>query len=529
MSKKKLSFRSKLILIVLPFIIIVGASIYSTNNLLNSLNHLSLISLKNIEGHKAQALVTYCKDLEISFSFLSYHAKDAILKKLAKEDSPSDGFMSALDSFTGQLSQVTGQLSSTGKEDHAKKMKETFSPIQAELLKWGGSFNSQEFNGSNANSEFKEIRKKLKEFIKNNTDFKADDGEGALAVFNFISTAQSKFKILNWVFVVMSCIVLIFCLVILAQMTKILDGIIENLKIQFNKLDDVSNDLVKQSDELSAGTQEQASSIQETVSTMEEITAMVRSNTQVAESSTNAAVENTNMAKMGVRTIENMVDSITGVRKFSEELPKDVEKSSAEFNKIINVMNEISNKTKVINDIVFQTKLLSFNASVEAARAGEQGKGFSVVAEEVGNLAQMSAKASDEISQLLESSTKIVQETVEKNRQDFMKSASDITARVNESFEKASECTGILNSIEKKANAIGELMNEISIASNEQTKGIEGINDALKQLDQTSLQNSLVANETAKMGSDLKENARGLEVVLGQLSVFLNGSGKSLS
>ena len=68
------------------------------------------------------------------------------------------------------------------------------------------------------------------------------------------------------------------------------------------------------------------------------------------------------------------------------------------------LISEIGNKTKVINDIVFQTKLLSFNASVEAARAGEHGKGFSVVAEEVGNLAHMSGNSAKEITQLLESS-----------------------------------------------------------------------------------------------------------------------------
>jgi methyl-accepting chemotaxis protein len=72
--------------------------------------------------------------------------------------------------------------------------------------------------------------------------------------------------------------------------------------------------------------------------------------------------------------------------------------SNEQMSEIVKVIQEIETKTKVINDIVFQTKLLSFNASVEAARAGEQGKGFAVVAEEVGNLAQMSGNAAKEIS-----------------------------------------------------------------------------------------------------------------------------------
>jgi methyl-accepting chemotaxis protein len=71
---------------------------------------------------------------------------------------------------------------------------------------------------------------------------------------------------------------------------------------------------------------------------------------------------------------------------------------------IVKSIAEIKTKTNVINDIVFQTKLLSFNASVEAARAGEHGKGFAVVAEEVGALAAMSGNASKEIAQLLDGS-----------------------------------------------------------------------------------------------------------------------------
>jgi methyl-accepting chemotaxis protein len=212
------------------------------------------------------------------------------------------------------------------------------------------------------------------------------------------------------------------------------------------------------------------------------------------------------------------------VKSFSDALPKQVEANGAELIKIINVIHEISNKTKVINDIVFQTKLLSFNASVEAARAGEQGKGFAVVAEEVGNLAQMSSNASKEISDLLEASIKIVNETVESNKANFLKSSSDITVRVRKSFENASDCTKILHKIEEKANMIGDLMGEINTASNEQTRGIEGVNVALCELEQVSTQNSIVASSTAKMGHELQDNAQKVELILNELVIFLKGA-----
>lgn len=76
--------------------------------------------------------------------------------------------------------------------------------------------------------------------------------------------------------------------------------------------------------------------------------------------------------------------------------------SNKKITEITKVISEVAAKTQVINEIVFKTKLLSFNASVEAARAGDQGRGFSVVAEEVGNLAKMSGDAAKEISNITE-------------------------------------------------------------------------------------------------------------------------------
>lgn len=78
--------------------------------------------------------------------------------------------------------------------------------------------------------------------------------------------------------------------------------------------------------------------------------------------------------------------------------------SNAEVKELVGIINGISERTKVIDEIVFQTKLLSFNASVEAERAGEHGRGFAVVAQKVGNLAQMSGKAAQEISSILKQS-----------------------------------------------------------------------------------------------------------------------------
>src|SRR6202007_2185187 len=94
-----------------------------------------------------------------------------------------------------------------------------------------------------------------------------------------------------------------------------------------------------------------------------------------------------------------------------------IKQSNEKVADIVKVISEIGNKTKVINDIVFQTKLLSFNASVEAARAGEHGRGFAGVCRGVGNLAEMSGKSAKEISSLLEESVSRVETMVAETRQ----------------------------------------------------------------------------------------------------------------
>lgn len=130
-----------------------------------------------------------------------------------------------------------------------------------------------------------------------------------------------------------------------------------------------------------------------------------------------SASEESRIAHDGKTATEEMINAIQMIREAANKISNQTAQSNAEIQEIISIFNEISTKTNVINDIVFQTKLLSFNASVEAARAGEQGKGFAVVAEEVGKLAEMSGNSSKEISELLARSSHKVEAIISKNKE----------------------------------------------------------------------------------------------------------------
>ena len=180
----------------------------------------------------------------------------------------------------------------------------------------------------------------------------------------------------------------------------------------------------------------------------------------------------------------------------------------------MSVINEIANKTKVINDIVFQTKLLSFNASVEAARAGEQGKGFAVVAEAVRNLAQRSAIAAKDIATLIKE---------------------NVSMSV-EGAQVAERSWSALSEIVTNVKKVSDLNSEISTASQEQSAGIDQISLAMNQLDR-------LTQETASSSEDLSESSESLQrqaeyfnelvlklqaIIFGQVSGLVESSEKAL-
>ena len=201
--------------------------------------------------------------------------------------------------------------------------------------------------------------------------------------------------------------------------------IIQDLSETANNLTSVSTDLTTTGYKLAEGTTQQASSIQETSATLEESASMVHQTTQNTREADTLAKQAKDAANKGDGEMQTMLESM-------EELKK----SSTEISKII----------KVIDEIAFQTNILSLNAAVEAARAGDAGKGFAVVAEEVRNLAQRSANAAKDTAAIIEGNISLSEKCLH------------ITEQVNKS----------LSEIKDETNKVSELLEEISTASQEQ-------------------------------------------------------------
>jgi methyl-accepting chemotaxis protein len=317
------------------------------------------------------------------------------------------------------------------------------------------------------------------------------------------------------------------CLVAFLFSTKLsnsITGIVENLIKNAKELAHSSNQIDESSDSLSDASSIQASSLQETVSSIDEISSMVQRNADAANSSTQVSSNSQSAAQKGKHTVEEMISAIQDISSSNDEIMDEMQKNTKDISKIVNVISEIGDKTKVINDIVFQTKLLSFNASVEAARAGEHGKGFAVVAEEVGNLASMSGKAALEITEMLDSSIKEVTSIVENTKEKVEVLVKTGRDKVEKGTQTATYCGDALDEILTNVASVNEMVQEIASASSEQSTGIQEVTKAMQQLDKTTHQNSAVAKESSALASKLNKQASSLNYSIEELIKVVKGS-----
>lgn len=350
--------------------------------------------------------------------------------------------------------------------------------------------------------------------------------QNALTAFVYTNAAFFK-KVSIGFSAVMIFIMAIVSFLIVKPMNKELNSIVNSLRSFADLVFKSSEEFMRTSNDLSESSNRQASSVQETVSSLDEISAMVRSNVDVSEKSKELTKELKTTADQSKQVVNVMMKSIEDVSASNEDIMKQMDKTNEEMENISKVIAQIGEKTKIINDIVFQTKLLSFNASVEAARAGEHGKGFAVVAEEVGNLAQVSGNAATEISNMLAESIKNVQSMVQDNRARIEGLIENGKQKVKYSLDNATECSNALENIISRVVSVDEMTAQVAVASKEQSEGISEINKAMGYIDQSTQENTSMANSTSVNAQALNDQAKTLNKNVDGLLTIVNG-GKNI-
>ncbi|OFZ22917.1 MAG: hypothetical protein A2X94_14900 [Bdellovibrionales bacterium GWB1_55_8] len=315
-----------------------------------------------------------------------------------------------------------------------------------------------------------------------------------------------------------------FMLVIPVIVTVTLNGVLKKVLTKLGEIvatvthaAQVSEDLERTSEQLSSSAGEQAAAIQETVAAADEISAMVNQNADNSQRSLEFAQASQASAEAGKASASQVVSSIGQINDGINQVSKEVESSNQEISDIVKLITEIAAKTQVINDIVFQTKLLSFNASVEAARAGEHGKGFAVVAEEVAKLAEMSGEAAKEIEEMLGSSTEKVESIVRSTRGRVEEVVRKSKERGTQGSAIAEQSLAALQEIVKSVSSVNSRVQEISTASQEQANGIKEITKAVGQLDQVTQQNSHASQKAADAARIMREQASSIRESVDEL------------
>ena len=320
-----------------------------------------------------------------------------------------------------------------------------------------------------------------------------------------------------------------FGLFVLYRRIRPLEHIVRALEQQTHSVRHASEELNQTATSLSSATANQSSAAQETAASLEEINAMGQQTSDNSHRMRQNAESSGRSVDEGKSTVVEMLSAVDEIRRNNQRVGADVDQGNQQVAEIVKVISEIGDKTKVINDIVFQTKLLSFNASVEAARAGEHGKGFAVVAEEVGNLANMSGNAAREISDMLDGGVARVQKILEDNRSRLQRSMNEANEKTEDGSKTAERCGHAFESIVGNVGEVTQAVQEISSAIEEQRKGLDEIGRALLALEKSTQDNALAATTTTETAQGLLSESEKLNGLIVELRSILTGSNANTS
>jgi aerotaxis receptor len=253
----------------------------------------------------------------------------------------------------------------------------------------------------------------------------------------------------------------------LQQMNSNLIATIRDVRVNVETMAVATRQIAAGNADLSGRTEAQAASLEQTASSIEEFASTVKQNADNSVQANELALAASGVAEEGGEIVADVIATMDDI--------------NASSRKIVDIIG-------LIEGIAFQTNILALNAAVEAARAGEQGRGFAVVAGEVRNLAQRSSVAAKDIKQLIDVSV----------------------GKVSAGMTQVHRAGATMEQVVSSVKQVTAIMHEISVASREQSIGVDQVNQAIAHMDQVTQQNAALVEEAAAAAKSLALEAGGL-------------------
>jgi len=340
----------------------------------------------------------------------------------------------------------------------------------------------------------------------------------------FASNASSTAVKIEWYLVLIAAVISIgLGATFMASITSELSSISKELIINSDTVSSDAHAITESSSSLLKSFLGQLTSLEQISVTIKGIQVMVNKNHEKFKDAVNFSSFSRNEANIGMRSATDVLEAINEINSINLKFQDVIQSSNKNFSEVYKLIQEVTLETKVINEIAFQIKLLSFNTSTEAAHIGEKGKSLAVIAEEIGKLARISENASNEISTLLSDSASKINMITRENLQKTDEIIKMASCKVEYGVQVGKESVATLEKNVKNADRLSINLEDVLLTSEKQTLRINEITSSLISISDNVQEDSEQLQISSKIATSLEIQVRSLNLISDRLKKLVYG------
>jgi methyl-accepting chemotaxis protein len=297
------------------------------------------------------------------------------------------------------------------------------------------------------------------------------------------------------------------------------EGLLESADELVKKVQSAAQDGNKLSEKAAT----EAAAFEEMSTTVTQMISAVNAAAENTKLFTEFALEVSSNAEKGQAVGERLEQTAAAVSKNTDDIVKQTNDNKRQLEEFVKFFAEFSEKSKALNEFVFKAKLMAFNASLEAARAGESGRGFSLIADELAELAETSGTAARELSSMLNGRVELTTTFVRESCRALEEIATNCAQSGNEANSTVVECNRLLRELKEDSQRVAQFVQELRQASEAQALGFTELGKTICELEEMSRQNATVSETCAASADELAVRIIDHKALVKNLSLLING------